>query len=214
VNENSERKETRRVLTAFSFPALFVLLIVNIKLLEVFLKTNLTFLGIYPRSLSGLKGILFAPLIHANFNHLLSNAFPLLILGWAVKYFYPTVSEKVFALLYFVPGILVWIFARQAFHIGASGLIYGLGAFLFFSGVVRRDIRAIAVALLVVFLYGGMVWGVFPLDRHISFESHFFGLLTGFLLAFVFRKQDPYKKYDWEDEPEDWDKNDLEIKYD
>jgi len=93
-------------------------------------------------------------------------------------------------------------------------LIYGLGAFLFFSGVVRRDIRAIAVALLVVFLYGGMVWGVFPLDRHISFESHFFGLLTGFLLAFVFRKQDPYKKYDWEDEPEDWDKNDLEIKYD
>ncbi len=210
---STEKSEQKKLLTALLIPALFVILILNIQLIEVFFNLNLVFLGVLPRTLRGVKGIFFGPLIHGGFNHLFSNSIPLLLLGTAVAYFYPKSSNKVFALLYFVPSILVWIFARQAYHIGSSGIVYGLGSFLFFSGVVRRDTRAIVVSLLVVFLYGGLIWGIFPLDPRISFEAHFFGLLTGFLLAFVFRKQDPYKRYDWEDEEEDWDKNDLEIKY-
>ncbi len=208
-----ENSESKKLFSALLIPALFVILIVNVKLIEVFFHLNFASLGVYPRTITGLRGILFAPLIHGSFNHLLSNSIPLLLLGWATAYFYPVSSNKVFTIIYFVPSILVWLFARQAFHIGASGIVYGLGSFLFFSGVVRRDVRAIVVSLLVVFLYGGLVWGIFPLEPQVSFESHFFGLLTGFLLAFVFKNKDKYKRYDWEDEEEDWDKNNLEIKY-
>ncbi len=211
---SKEENFRKSLFSALFLPPVFVILILNIKLIEIALKLNLTFLGIFPRSLSGLKGIFFAPLIHANFNHVFSNAIPLLILGAGISYFYPVSSNKVFTLLYFVPNILVWIFARQAFHIGSSGIVYGMGSFLFFSGVIRRDTRSVVLSLLVVFIYGGLVWGIFPLAPNISFESHFFGLLTGFLLAFLFRKNDPYKKYDWEDEEDDWNKEELKIKYD
>ncbi len=210
---NPNRSEKKNFYSALLVPTVFAILILNIKLIEVLLGLNFASLGIYPRSLNGLKGIAFAPLIHANFNHLLSNIIPLILLGTGVAYFYPTSSNKVFTLLYFIPNLLVWLFARQAYHIGSSGIVYGLGSFLFFSGVIRRDTRAVVVSLLVVFIYGGLVWGIFPLNPQISFESHFFGLLTGFALAFLFRKKDPYKKYDWEDEEVDWDKNSLEIKY-
>jgi membrane associated rhomboid family serine protease len=96
----------------------------------------------------------------------------------------------------------VWIFARQAYHIGASGLVYGFVAFLFFSGIIRRDNRSIALALIVTFLYGGLTWGILPIKAEISWEAHLFGSIIGILLAFVFRKSDPAPKYDWETEEE------------
>jgi len=206
--------ENRRLLKSFFLPVLFGILILNIRLIESLTSVDLTFLGIFPRRSSGLIGIVTAPLIHSGFNHLYSNFFPLIIMGAAVIYFYPKASGKVIPLIYLFTNILVWLFARPAYHIGASGLVYGLASFLFFSGVIRRDARAITVALLVVFLYGGLVWGIFPVDQKISYESHFYGSAVGFILSFVFRKSDPFKKYDWEDEETTWNKDDLKIKYD
>ncbi len=191
-------------------PLLFVVLIINIQIIQWAFSLSLVFLGVLPRNLTGLKGILFAPLIHAGFYHVLSNSVPLFILGTAVKYFYPRASDKVFVFIYFLPNILVWLFARQAYHIGSSGIVYGLGSFLFFSGVFRKDKTSIAVALIVVFLYGGLVWGIFPIKRDISFESHFFGMLIGALIAFLFKD---YDRKPVEKDGEDWDRRKLKISY-
>lgn len=166
---------------------------------------NLFQYGVLPRNVSGLKGILFSPLIHGDFDHLISNSIPLLVLSWAIFYFYRNASLKVFLILYFVPGILLWVFGRSSYHIGASGLIYAEAAFIFFSGIFRWDVRAIALALVVTFLYGGLIWGVLPIKQGVSWEGHLFGAVTGAVIAFAFRKSDPHKRYDWEDEEYDDD---------
>jgi membrane associated rhomboid family serine protease len=160
-------------------------------------------LGVYPREFKGLIGILTAPLIHADFSHLISNSFTLLILLFGVLYFYRTSAFSVFIIIYVVDGILVWLTARPSYHIGASGLIYGFASFLFFSGVFRKDRRSIALSLLVVFLYGSLVWGVLPIEKGVSFESHLFGAVTGAVCAFLYRKNDPPEKYSWEEEDEE-----------
>lgn len=168
---------------------------------------ELSALGVLPRKISGLTGILTAPLIHADFSHLISNSVTLFLLLFSVLYFYRGSALKVFFITYLLDGILVWIFARQSYHIGASGLVYSFASFLFFSGVFRKDKRSIAVSLLIVFLYGGMVWGVLPVKPEISFESHLFGAVAGFFCAFIFRKVDlPAEDEEEEiDESEDYD---------
>ena len=171
-------------------------------------------LGILPRNLNGLIGILTSPLIHSGFSHLISNTAPLILMGIGIFYFYPKVAYKVFSIIYIGTGILVWLFAREVYHIGASGIIYGFVSFLFFSGVFRKDNRSIALALIVVFLYGGLIWGVLPVQQGISWESHFFGAIVGLISAFIFRKIDPPKRYDWEDEESDIPTEKLEVSYD
>jgi membrane associated rhomboid family serine protease len=121
---------------------------------------------------------------------------------------------KVLLLVYIVPGIFVWFFARPAYHVGASGMVYGFVSFLFFSGLIRRDTRSIALALIVTLLYGSIIWGILPLDNGVSWEYHLFGSLTGICCAFIYRKSDPYKKYEWEDEEDDEDPKKLEISHD
>ncbi len=207
-------EDKQKILNAFILPGTFVLLMWIVKLLEVIFNLNFTTFGIYPRSFANLPGILFSPLIHAGFSHLFSNTIPMIFLGWGVVFFYKNASIKVFISIYFFTGILVWLFAREAYHIGASGIIYGLVTFLFFSGIIRRDNRSIALALVVTFLYGSLIWGVLPVNNGISWESHLFGALVGIVLAFLLRKSDPYKRYDWEDEDYKEDKRNLEISYD
>ena len=128
-----------------------------------------------------------------------------------VLYFYPKVAYKVFTIIYFGSGILVWFFGREVYHIGASGIIYGFVSFLFFSGIFRKDNRSIALALVVIFLYGGLIWGVLPVEKGVSWESHLFGAIVGLISAFIFRKVDPPKRYDWEDENSDTPIRDLEV---
>lgn len=175
---------------------------------------NLSRMGILPRNLTGVLGVFSAPVVHANFSHLLSNTIPLLILGWVIFFFYPKVSYRVFIFIYLLTGIFVWLFARQVYHIGASGIVYGFVSFLFFSGIFRRDNKSIAIALLVTFLYGGIIWGVLPGQKGISWESHLFGGIAGIIVAFILRNIDPPKKYEWEAEPDDFDVNELEVSYD
>jgi len=203
----------KKVVYYWILPILFTALLWIIKLLEYTYDTSLSLWGIYPKTISGLKGILVAPLLHGSFNHLFSNTFPLIILSCGLLYFYKHSARITIIIIYFGTNVLVWLFARQAYHIGSSGLIYGFVTFLFFSGVIRRDKRSIALALLVTFLYGSLVWGVLPLRNSSSWESHIFGSLTGIACAIIFRKSDPYKVYDWEDEPDTENPDDLKVSH-
>jgi membrane associated rhomboid family serine protease len=164
---------------------------------------DLTFLGVYPRSFSGLKGILFGPLIHGSWQHLFFNSAPLVVLGTALLYRYQQSAMIAVTLLYLGSGVGVWLFARSSYHLGASGVTHGLMYFIFISGIMRRDRPSIALTLMVLFLYGGMLWTIFPHAPNISFESHLAGAVCGVLLAILLRHRDPpiaAKKYDWEDE--------------
>ena len=185
-----------------------------VHLISLSLNLDLSRMGILPRDMIGILGIISGPVVHANFSHLLSNTMPLLILGWTIFFFYSKVSYKSFLVIYVLTGLFVWLFARQVYHIGASGIVYGFVSFLFFSGIFRRDNKSIAIALIVTFLYGGIVWGVLPGQKGISWESHLFGGIAGIITAFIFRKIDPPKKYDWEDEETDFDVDELEVSYD
>lgn len=192
------RNEKQNFLRSFTISIVFVGILWIILIIQNLSELKFFELGILPRHLNGLTGILTAPLIHSNYPHLISNSPTLLILSTGILYFYPSAAPKAFTLIYLLSGGLIWIFARQAWHIGASGLLYGLLGFLFFSGIFRRDRRSIALALLVIFLYGGFVWGILPLSREISWEAHLFGGLSGILASFLFRKDDPYILYEWE----------------
>jgi membrane associated rhomboid family serine protease len=195
-------------------PLTFPVVMWMVYLISLSLNLDLGRMGILPRDMIGILGIISGPIVHANFSHLLSNTMPLLILGWTIFFFYSKVSYKAFIVIYVLTGLLVWLFAREVYHIGASGIVYGLVSFLFFSGIFRRDNKSIAIALIVTFLYGGIVWGVLPGQKGISWESHLFGGIAGIITAFIFRKIDPQKKYDWEDEEDDFDVDELEVSYD
>ena len=196
--------EKKRVYLSIIFPAFFVTLLWLIKVIEIFDKSSLWYHGIYPRSIGGIPGIILSPLIHGNINHLLDNSIPLFFLTWALFYFYNKVSYRVFFIIWFFSGIAVWIFARPSYHIGASGLIYGLGSFLFFSGIIRQNINLLAISLLVAFLYGSMVWGIFPYRQGISWESHLAGGTAGFLLSLVYRTIGPEPtRHIWDEDDEE-----------
>jgi membrane associated rhomboid family serine protease len=202
----------KKLLLSMIIPGMFVILMWLIKIIEVLFELDFARYGIYPLTLSGLQGILFSPFIHADFNHLFNNSLPLFFLAVALFYFYSEVALKVFIWTYFLTGLLVWFAGREANHIGASGLIYGLASFLFFSGIIRRYFRLIALSLLIVFLYGSMVWGIFPdIYKNVSWESHMLGFFSGVVLAIWFRKEGPQKpKYEWMDEEEEPENNNEE----
>jgi membrane associated rhomboid family serine protease len=160
---------------------------------------NLTRFGLYPRTARGAMGIFTIPFLHGSWSHLINNSIPMLVLGWALFKFYRPVAFKTLIGIYILSGIWLWISGRPSYHIGASGVIYGMATFLFISGWIRREKKVAALSLLVAFLYGGMWWGVLPVDPTISWEGHFWGALAGIALAFLYRKQGPTKpKYQWE----------------
>ena len=197
-------QEKLRFKRSLLFPVFFVTVLWVIKLLEYAFSLDLYYLGIYPLKLEGLIGIITSPLIHGDFQHLFNNTFPVLFLSVALFYFYRPIHFKIFILIYIFTGIWVWFGGRPSFHIGASGIIYGLASFLFFSGIIRNDVRLMAISLVVTFLYGSLIWGIFPLKEGISWESHLWGGVAGFILSIFYRKHGPQrKKYDWEYEEEE-----------
>ena len=153
--------------------------------IEFFYGYDLGFLGIKPRSLEGLIGIFTAPMIHGSLAHLISNTLPLLFLGSTLFFFYEPIGRTVFFRCYFYTNILVWLFSpRVSYHIGASGLIYGLAAFLIFFGLLRKDFVSLLISIIVILLYGGIFYGVLPMDSHVSWESHLAGASVGTFTAF------------------------------
>ena len=139
--------------------------------------------GLLPRTARGLIGIVTAPLLHGSVAHLVSNTMPLLILGTVLYMFYDRIASRVFLQCYFLTGLLVWLFGRPFYHIGASGLIYGLASFLMFFGLFRRDFRSLLISIIIVIFYGSIFYGVLPTQAGVSWESHLLGGVVGFLNA-------------------------------
>ncbi|MGH8608324.1 MAG: rhomboid family intramembrane serine protease [Gammaproteobacteria bacterium] len=198
MNEHAEKPSLRVVALAVS-GVIYALWLIRIT--DDMFALELYRWGICPRELSRLTGLLLGPLIHGSTVHLFVNTLPLFVLGTAIVYVYPRSARIAIPVMVLGSGIGVWLFGRATYHIGASGLAHGLIFFLFAMGVLRRDRPSMALSMLVFFLYGGMVWSIFPQEPGVSFESHFFGGVIGLALAFVLRHHDPAppeKKYDWE----------------
>ncbi len=200
----------RKNLKSLKFSAIILIIIWSVKIFEIIFDYDFTEYGVLPRNFNGLIGILFSPLIHSDVNHLLSNSLPVIILCLLIFNFYSQIAKKIFIYLYFISGLWLWCFGRESFHIGASGLIYAMASFLFFSGILRKNSQLSAVALLVIFIYGGLFWGLFPIHKNVSWEGHLTGFIAGILVSFICRKDGPKrKKYNWEIE-EDLEVNDNE----
>ena len=205
-----EGSATRRLHRCFGWALGFVVLLWAIRLLQSLLDLKLARYGVLPRDPAGLVGVLVAPLIHGSAAHLFANTAPLLVLCTALLFGYPRAARLALPVIYLGTGVGVWLFARDAYHIGASGLTFGMMFFVFTIGALRWDRRAIALSLIVFLLYGGMIWGIFPSAPNISFESHFFGALIGVCCAIALRNRDrpaverhyPWGGGDYEEIPE------------
>jgi membrane associated rhomboid family serine protease len=208
-----EHEEEKRLLNSLIVPGILLAFIWIVKISEVITKSDFSDFGILPQTLSGLKGILFSPFIHANYKHLAANSVPLFVLTAGLFYYYRKLAWNLLTLLWSITGLWVWVFAKDTgYHIGASGVIYALAGFHFTSGIIRKDLRMMAFTLLVVFLYGSLIWGIIPdffPGENISWQSHLLGLFAGVLVAFFYKNEGPQRrKYDWEDEEDDEDAND------
>lgn len=184
-------EEGIRFRKSFLITLLFIIVMWSIKGVEYTLGYNFGEYGILPRTLSGSVGIFTAPLIHGDFFHLISNTLPILILGVGLFYFYDKIAPWVVLIIYFITGFWVWIAAREAYHIGASGIVYGLLTFLLVSGFIRKNTSSLAISFIVLFIYGGTLFtGVIPADSSISWESHLLGALSGVFCAIYFKNFD------------------------
>ena len=190
-------------------PALFVLILFLVFSLGKLENWDLVPYGLYPRTGHGAVGMITYPFIHGSWKHLFNNSVPLLVLGTLLFYFYREIAWKAFLWIWAMSSLWLWIEGRSAYHIGASGLVYGLAAFVFVSGVLRKEKGVAALSLLVAFLYGSIWWGMLPYDPHISYEGHIWGALAGAATAWALRKKGPQRKrYSWEfeedEEGEEW----------
>lgn len=189
--------EKKRMRIALIPTALFLILLWLILLVDLSLDLPMYKLGVYPLKLKGVPGIFLSPLIHSSVKHLFSNTIPLIVLMWCLFYFYQEIAYKTFLFLWLLSGLITWVIARESWHIGASGIVYSLSFFLFFSGVFRKHIPLIAISLVVAFLYGSNVWNMLPwsmyLDANVSWEGHLSGGISGFIVAIIYRNHGPQK---------------------
>lgn len=180
--------EKRRILHALVFPLMFIVAMWLVYVSFYLLDGNMGIIGIKPLQFNGMQGIVLSPFAHGSFKHISSNSVSFLVLTTALFYFYRLVAYRVFLLNWIISGLLLWIGGRESTHIGASGIVYGLAFFIFFSGTFRRSKQLAALSMIVVFLYGGMVWGLLPQGGNISWDGHMFGAISGLSLAWYYRK--------------------------
>lgn len=209
------KKEKNKLINSAIVPFIIVVVMWLVKLIEYYYKLDFSEFGVYPLKTKGLIGILTAPFIHENFSHLASNTVPFFVSASMIIYFYKEVAFKALIMIYIVTGFWVWCMARESYHIGASGVVYGYISFIFFSGFLRRNKKLMAVSMLMVFLYGGFFWGIipkfYPEFMNISWESHMMGAIAGLAFAFLYRKQGTQKEvFQWPAEEEVDDENNEE----
>lgn len=199
--------EKKALIRSLRIPLLLVSLMWIMHLIHFFFNVDFHYLGVYPLHLNGLQGIFTAIFVHGDFEHLISNSIPLLLLGSALFLYYREFAPKLIIYLTVLTGFYVWLMGRESWHIGASGLVYALASFHIVSSILRKEMQLLAFSLLVVFLYGGMVWGLFPEffpEKNISWESHVMGSITGLIFAVFYRKVGVQKaEYFDEDDEED-----------
>ena len=199
------RPEMQRLAASAIIPALLVFALYALKALETGMGWDFTSWGVRPLEWRGVAGIVLHPLVHADWEHLAANTLPLFFLSWCLFYFYRGIAPAILACVWTGSGLLTFIIARSAWHVGASGLIYGLAFFLFFSGLLRRHVPLVALSLLVTFLYGSLVWNMFPdfAEAGTSWEGHLAGAVTGTACAFAFRNRGPQRPQPFADEEEE-----------
>jgi len=165
--------------------------------------------GVHPLHLEGLRGILFSPFLHGDWEHLISNSIPILVLGTTLFYFFRNIAWELIFWQFLMNGLWLWTIGQAStYHIGASGLVYSLAFFLLASGFVRKNNGLTMISFVVITLYGSLVWGMFPVQPGVSWEGHFAGFLSGIVLAFFFRKEGPH-----DDTKKVWDDSDLDGIY-
>lgn len=195
--------ERRQFIHAIIIPTILGIIMTLTFILEHGMQWNFHSAGVYPRKLENLWGIFTIIFVHSDWNHLANNVFSFLILGSALYFFYKQIATKILLISYVISGLILWFIGRESWHIGASGLIYSLAFFLFFSGIIRKYIPLIAISFIVAFLYGSLVWHIFPwqLKDPISWEGHLSGGIIGLVLSIIYRKNGPQKPVkQWEEE--------------
>lgn len=207
----TSQDEKRHFTSSVIVPVIMVMIMWLVKIIETVFHLDFGFLGIKPLSAEGLPGILLFHFIHGDWEHLFANTIPILVLGTSLYYFYRPLANKILLILIFSTGLLTWCGARSGVHIGASALVYGLTFFLMLSGFIRRDRKLTIISLIVVFLYGSLVWGLYPkyaIENNISWEGHLSGFVMGIVLAFFYKKEGPQREeHMWEDEDNDSDED-------
>mgnify|MGYP001398112381 FL=1 len=194
-----KKSDKKEIFSILRIPFLFLLLMWLVKLIESQFDLSLIKFGVFPQTFNGLKGIFFSPFIHKDLTHLFNNSYPILILGALLFSVYRKIASQIFFWLFFISGFWLWIIGRPSFHIGASGIIYALASFLFISGVIRKNPRLAAISLIIIFLYGSMIWGILPTEAPVSWEGHLAGFAAGILVAIFYRDEGPKRiKYQWE----------------
>lgn len=199
------KPDIRRIVLAAIIPLFLIFILYILKFLEIGMDWDFTYLGVYPQEKRGVFGIFAHPLVHSSMRHLLANTLPLFFLSWCLFYFYRHIASYIFFSIWIGCGILTYIIGKPGWHIGASGIIYGLAFFLFFSGILRKHVPLIAISLLVTFLYGGLVWNMFPFfaKETTSWEGHLSGAITGMLCSLIFMKYGPQRPNPFADEDEE-----------
>ncbi|MDD4149954.1 MAG: rhomboid family intramembrane serine protease [Bacteroidales bacterium] len=218
MNEKTDSKtELKKMLLATVIPASFIFIFWMIYLLEISLNISLSEYGLRPREISQWFGILTMPFLHGGFEHIIANTTSFLVLGSLLFYFYNDNAIQIFVWSYVLSGLFTWIIGRNNIHIGASAMIYAFAGYLFTAGVLSKNIRHMAIALIVVFLYGSMIWGIFPMNNNVSWEGHLAGAAVGIALSFMYRPPkyiDEYAAYsEFDDDCDCTENDDIEIKY-
>ncbi|MCG1035714.1 rhomboid family intramembrane serine protease [Polaribacter sargassicola] len=191
MNQENQFKISKSI---FTIPVVYVVVIWFVYWLEIQFDYNFNKYGVYPRTLEGFRGVFLTHFIHSNTSHLFNNSIPLFVLLSSLMYFYKDVAYKVLFFGGFFTGFLTWCIARESYHIGASGIVYLLFSFILFSGIIKKHYRLVALSLIIIFLYGSMIWYVLPIKEGMSWEGHLSGFLSGFLFAFIYRKKGIIKK--------------------
>ncbi|WP_298765618.1 rhomboid family intramembrane serine protease [uncultured Polaribacter sp.] len=186
MNKQNEIDTTKSI---FLIPTIYVVGIWVLYFVEIKFGFNFNKFGVYPRDLLGLRGVVFTHFIHSDTNHLFNNSIPLFVLLASLYSFYNQVALKVLIYGGLCTGLLTWCIARESYHIGASGIIYLLFSFVFFSGIIRKHYRLVALSLIIIFLYGSMIWYVLPIKEGMSWEGHLSGFIMGLILAFIYKNK-------------------------
>ena len=169
--------------------------------------------GLVPRNIDGLTGIFTMPFLHGDLEHLFSNSIPLLVLLFSIFYFFHKKAVLILLMTWFMAGIFTWVIGTEGVHIGASGIVYALAFFLVTISILKQEPKLMAYSLIIIFLYGSIVWGFFPQlfpDKHISWEGHLAGAISGVTLAFFYKNEGPVKKVYFEDEEEEEEEEEEE----
>ena len=186
MNDKNQLKISKSI---FLIPIVYIVAIWLIYWIEISFSFNFNKYGVFPRTLVGFRGVFLTHFIHSNTSHLFNNSIPLFVLLSSLFYFYKEVAYKVLLLGGFFAGFLTWIIARESYHIGASGIVYLLFSFVFFSGMIKKHYRLVSLSLVIIFLYGSMIWYVLPIKEGVSWEGHLSGFLVGLVFAITYRKK-------------------------